>query len=219
MALSRTQRRSYHEAWHRHSRGSPSQGYRGSELDVEVWVQAFQLGNEAELSPWDALLLAVRRRAARVRWVDSVIAELIAQEQKEAQELDQEEGREPQPPPAPSAEVRAWLTESRNEERLLTRAAKMAVDAGVADAVVRRLELEGRLVTDALVAGLDSLQLSSEQRLRALSTMHRALAAGTDAEVPDSMPTLGSGDVQDAEVVDDQPKSEDDDDDGDTSAS
>jgi len=82
-------------------------------------------------------------------------------------------------PDVPNDTVRTWLIESRNEERLLTRAAKMAIDAGVADALVRRIELEGQLAVDALVAGLDVLDLPGEQRMLALSAMHDKLAGGT----------------------------------------
>lgn len=164
-------------------------------------MHAFNVAGEEEISPWDALLLAVRRRAARVRWVDSVIAEILAQHRKMCEATLADDPTADVNPEVPPAEAREWLRESRDEERLMTRASKMAVDAGVADAVVRRLELEGRLVTDALVAGLDALILTPEQRLQALTTMHRALAAGTDSEVPASMPRLT--DVQDAETVED----------------
>ncbi len=172
MALSRRQERAYREAWHRHAHGGgASPGWQGSEDEVAIWMQAFDATGEVRVSPWDALLLAVRRRANRVNWVDSVIAELLRQQANR----DEEEGRRPGETP-PSPEVQRWMAESRNEERLLIRAGKMAIDAGVADAVVRRLELEGRLVTDALVTGLDSLDLTPEQRLEALSAMHARLA-------------------------------------------
>lgn len=177
MSLSRGAKRAYIEARHRILEGGPSPGWKakpGSEYEVEIWMNAFQLAHEEDISPWDALLLAVRRRAQRVRAVDRVLEAVMAEHVRLCNE--DPEYKESHNPDVPPAEARIWLAESRNEERLLVRSAKMAVDAGVADAVVRRLELEGRLVTDALVAGLDSLNLTADQRLLALSTMHRQLA-------------------------------------------
>ena len=85
----------------------------------------------------------------------------------------------------PGAEVRVWLVESRNEERLLTRAAKMAIDAGVAKMMVERDQLAGRLLADALVAGLDKLNLTADQRMQALGEAQKVFlsAAGDPPEL------------------------------------
>lgn len=125
----------------------------------------FDAAAEVDMSPWDALTVAVRRRAARVQWVDHIIENIMKVHVAEGGSAD-----------VPPEAVRPWLAESRNEERLMTRAAKMAVDAGVADAVVRRLEMEGRIVTDAMIAGLDAIDLTVDQRLKVLSTMHSQLS-------------------------------------------
>jgi hypothetical protein len=163
-------------------------------------MDAFNAAAEIEISPWDALLVAVRRRAARVRWVDSVIEEMVTQHKKE---MEHEGIDNPLPPDG----VRVWMEESRREERMFTRSAKMAVDAGVADAVVRRLELEGRLVTDALVAGLDVLPLTPEQRLRALTTMHNVLSGEPNKIMQVELPNIDvSRDIQDAEVEENPPE-------------
>lgn len=151
----------------------------GSLGDLEVWMTAFDIANDADISPWDALLLAVKRRAARVRAVDRII-DTAWDDHRKLCEADPGYGN----PEVPNAEVRTWMIESRNEERLMTRAAKMAVDAGVAEAVVRRLELEGQLAVDALMAGLDALDLAPDARVRALSAMHSKLTqmSGSEAQ-------------------------------------
>jgi hypothetical protein len=158
--------KAYVEAMLRTRGGEATKGWRGSKLYLEVWMQAFDLAAEENISPWDALLLAVRRRAARVRVCDQLADAALA-----AVRAEQGEGA------GPDDSVKYWLTESRNEERLLTRAAKMAIDAGVAAEMVRRLDVEGRLVTEALVAGLDSLELSPEQRITALTAVHHRIMA------------------------------------------
>lgn len=205
MALRWLTRRAYVEAWHRqHHGGVASPGWRPGEIieiEVQLWMETFDIAKLDNISPWDALLLAVNRRAARVRWVDAILQEMLEQHRRTCEAILADDPTAAVYPDLPPAEVRVWMAESRNEERLLTRAAKMAVDAGVADAQIRRIEMEGRLTTDALIAGLDALELTPDQRLKALSTMHRTLMqlpAGASAAAP-TVP----GYVIDADVVDD----------------
>lgn len=120
---------------------------------------AMQVAREDDISPWDALLRATRLAANRVAWVDRQLAEAVAAD-------DGGEG---------TTRVRAWLKESRNERNLLARTAKAAIDAGVAERLVRQVELEGRLVAEVLGRTLDALDLSAEQRQVAFATAHREL--------------------------------------------
>jgi hypothetical protein len=57
----------------------------------------------------------------------------------------------------------------------LARTAKAAVDAGVAERLVRQVELEGRLVAEVLGRTLDRLELGPEQRQEAFAFAHREL--------------------------------------------
>lgn len=141
-------------------------------------MTAYEIASQEEnVTPWDALLKSVRRRAARVTLVDSFLEAAWAQHRADCAAHDGEPGWNPD---VPGAEVRRWLTESRNEERLLARTSKMAIDAGVAKMLVERDRLEGRLLADALVAGLDILNLTAEQRMQALGAAQRALTAIAD---------------------------------------
>lgn len=135
---------------------------------------ALNLADEIDISPWDALLVAVKRRAARVRSCD-VIAEKIMEKHRQecADDPDYAATHDPEVPPAT---VRTWLAESRNEERIMVRTAKMAVDAGVADAMIRRMEREGQLLTESLVAALDSIELDPDQRMAAFAALHKYIA-------------------------------------------
>jgi hypothetical protein len=133
------------------------------------------VAHEENISPWDALLRATRLAANRVAWVDGQLAEAVAAS----------DGAE-EPVPA----VRRWLDESRRERNLLARTAKAAVDAGVAERLVRQVELEGRLVAEVLGRTLDALELSAEQRQVAFATAHRELL---QLEATDVDGTAGSG--------------------------
>lgn len=127
----------------------------------EAWRQAMQVAREEDISPWDALLRATRLAAGRVAWVD-----LQLDEATRANDGDVD-----------TPAVRRWLKESRLERTLLARTAKAAVDAGVAERLVRQVELEGRLVAEVLGRTLDALELTAEQRQTAFATAHRELLA------------------------------------------
>jgi hypothetical protein len=127
-----------------------------------------QVAHEENISPWDALLRATRLAANRVAWVDLQLAEAVAAS----------DGNQAVPA------VRAWLKESRNERNLLARTAKAAIDAGVAERLVRQVELEGRLVAEVLGRTLDALELTAEQRQTAFATAHRELLALEASEGP-----------------------------------
>lgn len=118
-----------------------------------------QVAREENISPWDALLSATRLAANRVAWVDQQLAGAVAAN-------DGDEG---------TPQVRGWLKESRLERALLARTAKAAVDAGVAERLVRQVELEGRIVAEALGRALDALELTAEQRQAAYAVAHREL--------------------------------------------
>jgi len=131
---------------------------------------ALEIAREEQVSPWDALLRATRLAANRVAWVDRQLAEVVARHDGEPF----------------AAEVRAALKESRQERTLLARTAKAAVDAGVAERLVRQVELEGRLVAEVLGRTLDQLELTAEQRQTAFVVAHRELLeleAGPDGAV------------------------------------
>jgi hypothetical protein len=164
-------RETYLEARYRTLNRTASPGWQGDEKQVTIWMDALGMASTDNVSPWDALLLGVRRRATRVRWVDQVIDAIMEKHRRQCE--DPEYDGDPNIPPA---EVRTWLSESRQEERLLARSAKMAIDAGVAVEMVRRQEVEGRIVTDALIAGLDVLNLTQDQRIAAITAMHAKLA-------------------------------------------
>ena len=68
-----------------------------------------------------------------------------------------------------------WLRQSREERKLAATTAKQAVDAGVMQALERRLDLEGELVATVLGGVLDKLNLDHEQRMTALSTAQQLL--------------------------------------------
>jgi len=124
---------------------------------------AQEIARELDISPWDALLAAVRISAFKVRSYEEQVARLVAQHGADCQR--------------PGELGYAWVLLSQQERRHLLRAAKAAVDAGVAERMVRQVELEGAVIVQVLGAALDALDLDPDRRVLAHSVIHRELLA------------------------------------------
>lgn len=131
---------------------------------------ALDVARELNVSPWDALLLAVRKSAGRVAWVDQQLSEATRAADGDMNDRS----------------VIRWLDESRRERSLMARTAKAAVDAGVAERYVRHVELEGRLVAEVLGRVIDRLELSSDARLTAFAVAQEELLVLEPSELGDS---------------------------------
>jgi hypothetical protein len=143
--------------------------HRGAQQHVEeAWAMAQELAAERNITPHEALLGLVRTAAARAAWTDNIIFQQL-REHVDA-------GGDPLKPPDG---MLPWLRQSREERKLAAATAKQAVDAGVMQALERRLDLEGDLVASALGAALDAVELTHEQRVAALEAAQgRLLEAG-----------------------------------------
>lgn len=131
---------------------------------------ALDVARELNVSPWDALLLAVRKSAGRVAWVDQQLSDATR-----AADGDMNDRA-----------VSRWLDESRRERSLMARTAKAAVDAGVAERYVRHVELEGRLVAEVLGRVIERLELSPDARLTAFAVAQEELLVLEPSELGDS---------------------------------
>jgi hypothetical protein len=118
------------------------------------------------IGPHEALLKLVSASMGRAAYMDMVLEAALARHVAD--------GGDPMEPPA---SMRPWLKESRAERSTAGRMAKAAVDAGVMEALGRRLDMEGGLVADALTAALDALGLPPEERMKALGAAQERLLA------------------------------------------
>lgn len=139
-----------------------------------AWEAALDIARELDVTPWEALIKSVKIAAARAAWVDQQLADAVRRNDGE---------------PA-ATEVKGWLKESRLERTLLSRMAKSAIDAGVAERLVRQTELEGEIVAEVIGRVLDKLDLPQEQRVLAFDEAHRQLLA---LEAPSGTPTTVEG--------------------------
>lgn len=133
--------------------------------EEEVWQLVYDVAKMISVTPWEALLNAVHMAAGRVAWVDGKLERVVRAT----------DGAED------SSEVRAWLRESREERSLMARTAKAAIDAGVNERMVRQVELEGALIAEAIIAGLDAVGMNESQRAYALAVAQQKLIGSAEA--------------------------------------
>jgi hypothetical protein len=143
-------------------------------------MMALDVARELNVSPWEALLKGVRLAAGRVAWVDAQLDRAV----RDATEDENDGGS------ADTVTVNRWLTESRKERALMTRTAAAAINAGVAERMVRQVELEGQVVAEVIGRVIDKLELAPAQRVAAFEEAHRQLLV---LEAPSGAPVEVQG--------------------------
>lgn len=137
----------------------------GAERVVGAWMMAHLIARQLDVSPWEALLLTVKRAAAWSQFYETKLAQCT----------DDEELR-------PGGVFHDWVVAYERVTDKLARYSKMAVDAGVAAIMVQQARSEGETIARVLnqaigTAGLDE---ETEQRLR---TALRAALLEVDTEM------------------------------------
>lgn len=123
-----------------------------------AWLMAIKISTELDITPWEALLLTVRQEAGTLAFYQAKLNEVE----------DDEELK-------PGGDAYPWVDAAERSRVRLARFSKTAIDAGVAERLVRQTEAEGRIVAEALNRALDALELTSEQRIRAIQAAQEAL--------------------------------------------
>lgn len=134
-------------------------------LAREAWRVGHEIARALNVTPWEALLGEVRRTAGAVAFLDRKVAEAPSDDAL-LQTTDPETGR---------PGYARWVKLRMEERQHLARVAKMAVDAGVAQELVARFELQGEHFARALTAVLGGLDLSDEQEELATRLMRAQL--------------------------------------------
>jgi hypothetical protein len=135
-----------------------------------------------DVSPWDGLLLAVRIAAGRVAFCEAKLGSAYSDRQLEPPGEDSgragkvgEDGDN----------LNFWVKQAEFWHDRLARISKLAIDAGVAERLVRQLEVEAQAMILAANAGLDAAGVTGSAREAALRAMSAKLleleqAAGRD---------------------------------------
>lgn len=113
---------------------------------------------EHSISPWDALLLEVRRSSYRASWIDQRVETEAAKERELVHEADDDQRR------GQAVELRRWLDQSRKERTHMAKIAKAAIDAGLSQRYVQSIEVEARTIARVLGKAIGALDLTREQQ-------------------------------------------------------
>jgi hypothetical protein len=125
-----------------------------------AWIVAHAMARIEDITPWEALLLAVKRAAAWTAFYEGKVAEVT----------DDEDLR-------PGGEAHDWVVALERVNDKLARYSKMAVDAGVAQMLVQRARTEGETIARVLNLALGEAGLSDEQETILRGALRRALLA------------------------------------------
>lgn len=132
-------------------------GYRNKGARRGAILMAMLFADEMQVSPWEALLSQVRLLANQVRWLRYRV--------EWAETMDGADAIKP--------DGSGWhwvcLLEARGDR--LAKVAKMAIDAGVAQALVSQINLEADHMAQAAIATMDKLGIYGAQREEALDFM------------------------------------------------
>lgn len=123
-----------------------------------AWVVAHVISRHTDVSPWEALLLTVKRAAAWSAFYDTKLGEAPDDDAL-----------------APNGSHHHWVVAAERVNDKLARYSKMAVDAGVAAMLVARARSEGEQIARVLNAALGAAGLDEEQERRVRAALRAAL--------------------------------------------
>lgn len=163
-------------------------GNSGRSRAEGAWMMAHGFAKELNVSPWEALLMAVRIAAGKVMFSQEMIASAVHNLELEGRVvrgetagngipilLDPDTGE-----PLGVGKFRDlsfWVTQVDRWHERLMRCSKLAIDSGVAEQLVRNQTLEVQLMARAIEAGIQAAELTSSQELAVRNAMRKELLA------------------------------------------
>lgn len=133
------------------------------------------IARQLDVSPWEALLIAVKRAAGWAYFYDTKLAECT----------DDDELR-------PGGAFHDWVVAAERVNDKLARYSKMAVDAGVAAMMVTQARNEGEMIARVLNAALGEAGLGEEAEARLRVALRKALLAVEEMQTKTIDGTLGT---------------------------
>ena len=136
-------------------------GHRGKGAREGAILMALLFADEMDVTPWEALLGQVRLLAGQVRWLRIRV-----------ENAEREFGVDAIKPGGSGWEWVCML-EARGDR--LAKVSKMAIDAGVAEKLVRQMDLEAEHMVQAALETLELAGITGKARDSALEFMGRRL--------------------------------------------
>lgn len=131
-----------------------------------AWIVGHAFARALEVTPWEGLLLAVKIAAGRSAFCESKLATADSDDDLVA-----------------GGRLFEWVKMAEVWHEKMAKVSKLAIDAGVAERLVRQLELEATLMIRATRMTLAELGLNDEQQQHAIGIMSRNLLALEAEEV------------------------------------
>ena len=178
------------------------------------WQVSHAFAGELDCDPWEGLLRAVRLAARKVAYCEFVIGSATSDLELEGRFGRGDDGLLTHPDtgePLGAGQLRNlsfWVGKGELWTERLARYSKMAIDGGVAERLVRQVELEGAALGRVLTAGLTELEgeVSDELLAKVRGAMRsellalerenaplRAVEASTDQDAPEIDSTYKRG--------------------------
>lgn len=125
-----------------------------------AWMMAHVIAKALDISPWEALLLAVKRAAAWSAFYEMKLSQVEAGDDDALR---------------PGGAAYDWVLAAERVTDKMARYAKMAVDAGVAAAMVAQARNEGETIARVLNSALGAAELDAEQETKIRQALRAAL--------------------------------------------
>jgi hypothetical protein len=175
--------------WHEGVGSCARHGGNQGRTRVEgAWMMAHGFAKEMNVTPWEALLMAVRIAAGKVMFSQEMIASAVHNLELEGRVIRGETAGNGIPilldpdtgEPLGVGKFRDlsfWVTQVDRWHERLMRCSKLAIDSGVAEQLVRNQTLEVQLMARAVEAGIQAAGLTADQELAVRAGMRRELLA------------------------------------------
>lgn len=145
-------------------------------MGMELARVAYTQGRK--VTPWDALLQEVEALAGQVAWLDAQIERSAHEAVEKGDALEEADALRP------GGLAYDWVVMREARGDRLAKVSKMAIDAGVAEQLLARVELQGRLLFEAAREGIESwlkatpeLSLTGDQVLAVVASIARTAVA------------------------------------------
>lgn len=147
-----------------------------------AWIVAHAFARALDVTPWEGLLTAVKIAAGKVAFCEHKIGTATEDRQleppvkgciSEAGRTQDEQG----------TNLWLWVKQAELWHDKLAKVSALAIQQGVAERLVRQLELEARIMLQATHRTLDELGFSDDEKQRAVVIMSRNLLALEAEEV------------------------------------
>lgn len=142
-----------------------------------AWIVAHAFARALDVTPWEGLLTAVRLAAGKLAFCEQKIG--TATEDRQLEPPDNKGVSEAaRTQDFQGTNLFFWVKQAEMWHDKLAKVSALAIQQGVAERMVRQLELEAQLMLKATQITLDELGIhDDDQRSRALGIMSRTLLA------------------------------------------